>query len=153
MSEHKSLKDHINSSLMGSETTGITGPWRIRDGYTTPNIHQPWTPPSPSDIKAREWERIMGEVMNAPPPTTTSTGTKVIVDPPASRNRTIKFKEIVFTACLSDEAMEFFEDDRHVTRDELRLLEVAHPKEYAKIKQAWMTAWKELQALSAFEKD
>lgn len=49
--------------------------------------------------------------------------------------------------------MEFFEDDRHVTRDELRLLEVAHPKEYAKIKQAWIAAWKELQALNAFEND
>lgn len=93
------------------------------------------------------------QTIHALPPTTTSTGTKVIVDPPASRNRTIKFKEIVFTACLSDETVEFFEDDRHVTRDELRLLEVAHPKEYAKIKQAWITAWKELQALNAFEND
>lgn len=152
MSEHKSLKEHINSSLRGNETTGIGGPWRVGDGYNFPNIHQPWTP-SPSDIKAREWERIIREIVNAPTPTTTSTGTKVIVDPPTSRNRTIKFKEIVFTAYLSDEAMEFFEDDKHVTRDELRLLEVAHPKEYAKIKQAWIAAWKELQALNAFEND
>ncbi|UTC25402.1 hypothetical protein P7_212 [Pectobacterium phage vB_PcaM_P7_Pc] len=147
------LNNHIDAALMGSETTGVNvNPWRIGDGYTTPNIHQPWTP-SPSDIKAREWERIMREIVNAPTPTTTSTGTKVIVDPPTSRNRTIKFKEIVFTAYLSDEAMEFFEDDRHVTRDELRLLEVAHPKEYAKIKRAWIAAWKELQALNAFEND
>lgn len=93
------------------------------------------------------------QTIHALPPTTTSTGTKVIVDPPASRNRVIKFKEIVFTAYLSDGAMEFFEDDRYVTRDELRLLEVAHPKEYAKIKQAWISAWKELQALNAFEND
>lgn len=99
------------------------------------------------------WERIMREVMNTPAPTITTTGTQVIVDPPTSRNRTIKFKEIVFTAYLSDEAMEFFEDDRYVTRDELRLLEVAHPKEYAKIKQTWISAWKELQALNAFEND
>lgn len=151
MSEHKSLKDHINSSLMGSETTGISGPWTIGDGYTSPNIHQPWTPRP--DIKAREWERLMKEIMNTPTPTTTTTGTKVIVDPPTSRNRTIKFKEIVFTAYLSDEAMEFFEDERNITRDELRLLEIAHPKEYSRIKQAWMTAWKELQALNAFEND
>lgn len=151
MSEHKSLKEHMISSLMGNETTGIGGPWRVGDGYTSPHIHQPWNP-SPSDIKAQEWERFMRErfmreVMNDP------TGTKVIVDPPTSRNRTIKFKEIVFTAYLSDEAMEFFEDERNVTRDELRLLEVAHPKEYAKIKQAWIGAWKELQALNAFEND
>lgn len=83
----------------------------------------------------------------------TSTGIEVIADPPTSRNRTIKFKGIVFTVYLSDEAMEFFEDDRHVTRGELRLLEVAHPKEYAKIKQVWIAAWKELQALNAFEND
>lgn len=145
------LKNHIDAALRGSKTTGVNvNPWRIGDGYTTPNIHQPWTPPSPSYIKAREWERIIREVMA---PTITTTGTQVIVDPPTSRNRTIKFKEIVFTAYLSDEAMEFFEDDRHVTRDELRLLEVAHPKEYAKIKQAWIAAWKELQALNAFEND
>ncbi|QQG33491.1 hypothetical protein [Pectobacterium phage PcCB7V] len=61
-----SLKGHIDAALRGSETTGVNvNPWRIGDGYTTPNIHQPWTP-SPSDIKAREWERIMREVMNTP---------------------------------------------------------------------------------------
>lgn len=152
MSEHKSLKEHINSSLMGNETTGIGGPWRVGDGYNSPNIHQPWTP-RPSDIKAREWEKIMRDLMKTPSPTITTTGTQVIVDPPTSRNRTIKFKEIVFTAYLSDEAMEFFEDERNITRDELRLLEIAHPKEHSRIKQAWMTAWKELQALNAFEND
>lgn len=148
-----SLKDHINTALAGSGTTGINvNPWRVGDGYTTPNIDQPWTH-SPADIKALEWERLRRKVMNTPAPTTTSIETEVIVDPPTSRNRTIKFKGIVFTVYLSDEAMGFFEDDRHVTRGELRLLEVAHPKEYAKIKQVWIAAWKELQALNAFEND
>lgn len=41
-----SLKGHIDAALRGSETTGVNvNPWRIEDGYTTPNIHQPWTPP------------------------------------------------------------------------------------------------------------
>lgn len=152
MSEPKNLKDHINSSLMGGETTGISGPWRIGDGYTSPNIHQPWTP-TPSDIKAREWERLIREMNNNTITGPAVTTERVIIDPPTSRNRTLKFKEIVFTAYLPDEVMEFFEDERNITRDELRLLEIAHPKEYSRIKQAWMTAWKELQALNAFEKD
>lgn len=148
-----SLKDHINAALAGSETTGVNvNPWRVGDGYTTPNIHQPCAP-SPADIKALEWERLRREIMNVRTPTTTSTATELIVDPATSRNRTIRFKGIVFTVYLSDEAMEFFEDDRHVTRGELRLLEITHPKEYAKIKQVWIAAWKELQALNAFEND
>lgn len=39
------LKNHIDAALRGSKTTGVNvNPWRIGDGYTTPNIHQPWTP-------------------------------------------------------------------------------------------------------------
>lgn len=152
MSEQKSLKDHINSSLMGSETTGIGVPWRVGDGYTSPNIHQPWTP-TPSDIKAREWERLIREMNNHTITSPSVATERVIIDPPTSRNRTLRFKDIVFVAYLPDEVMEFFEDERNITRDELRLLEIAHPKEYSRIKQAWMTAWKELQALNAFEND
>lgn len=145
-----SLNDHIDAALMGGETTGTNvNSWRVGDGYNTPNIHQPWKLP---DSQIPDWERIIREIRNVPSPTVT-TETNVILDPPTSRNRTIKFKEVVFTAYLSDEAMEFFEDERNITRDELRLLEIAHPKEYSRIKQAWMTAWRDLQALNAFEKD
>lgn len=86
-------------------------------------------------------------------PAITSDADRMIFDPPTSRNRTLKFKEVVFVVYLPDEAMEFFEDDREVTRDELRLLQIAHPTEYSKIKKAWTNAWKELKALEAFEKD
>lgn len=146
------LKDHLHSFDPGTETTGITGsPWRIGDA--TPNIHQPWHP-SPFDIKAREWEKMIRDMTNVPSVVTpASLAERIIVDPPTSRNRTIKFKDIVFVAYLPDEAMEFFEDERNVTRDELRLLEIAHPTEYSRIKKAWLSAWKELQALNAFEND
>lgn len=146
------LKDHINSSLKVTDTTGIiTGPpWTVG----SPNIHQPWHP-SPSDIRAREWEKMIREMNNVSVngPAITSDADRMIFDPPTSRNRTLKFKEVVFVVYLPDEAMEFFEDDREVTRDELRLLQIAHPTEYSKIKKAWTNAWKELKALEAFEKD
>lgn len=151
------LKDHINSSLTGTgDTTSV--PWRIADGVVTPNIYQP-RHPDPGSVKARQWEKIMRdlETLNSRPSpsvvTPASIADRIIVDMPTSRNRTVRFNGITFTAYLADEVMEFFEDERNLTREELRLLEVAHPKAYSQIKQAWMTAWKELKALEAFEKD
>lgn len=148
------LKDHINSSLMGTDTTGITGsPWRVGDSIS-PNIDH-FRNQSPSDIKAKEWAKIINDLANSSrvsPVTTTTTSDQVLVKP-GSKDRTLKFKDIVFTAYLPEEVMQFFEDDRDVTRDELRLLEIAHPTEYSRIKRAWTNAWKELKALEAFEKD
>lgn len=145
------LKDHINSSLTGiGDITSI--PWRVGDGLTPPNIH-PWGP-DPASVKARQWEKMMRDLNNVPAVVTpASIADKIIVDLPASRNRTVRFNGITFTAYLSDEVMEFFEDEKNLTREELRLLEVAHPNAYSQVKQAWMTAWKDLKALEAFEKD
>lgn len=74
-------------------------------------------------------------------------------DPPKMRTRTLKFKDVTFVVVLLDETMEFFEDDKTITRDELRLVQVTYPMEYDKIKKSWTAAWKELRALEAFEKD
>lgn len=146
------LKDHINSSLMGTDTTGITGlPWRVGDGIS-PNIDH-FRNPVPSDIKAKEWAKIMNDLMNSPSVSPVTTTSDQVLVKPGSKDRTLKFKDIVFTAYLPEEVMQFFEDDRNVTRDELRLLEIAHPTEYSRIKRAWTNAWKELKALEAFEKD
>lgn len=149
------LKDHINSSLTGiGDTTSI--PWQVGDVSPSPNIHHPWHP-DPATVKARQWEKMMKdlETLNKMPSVVTpaSIADRIIVDTPTSRNRTVRFNGITFTAYLSDEVMDFFEDERNLTREELRLLEVTHPKAYSQIKQAWITAWKDLKALEAFEKD
>lgn len=65
--------------------------------------------------------------------------------------RTLRFKGVVFVVTLEDEVVEFFEDEKNISTDEMRLIEVAYPEEYKRIKEAWMNAWKDLQASRAFD--
>lgn len=65
--------------------------------------------------------------------------------------RTLRFKGVVFVVTLEDEIVEFFEDEKNISTDEMRLLEVAYPSDYKRIKSAWMDAWKNLQASRAFD--
>lgn len=65
--------------------------------------------------------------------------------------RTLRFKGVVFVVTLEDEIVEFFEDEKNISTDEMRLLEVAHPKEYKRIKDLWIKAWQDLQASRAFD--
>ena len=60
---------------------------------------------------------MINDLANRSSVTTTSVTDRVVVNP-SSRDRTLKFKDIVFTAYLPDEVMQFFEDERNVTRDE-----------------------------------
>lgn len=65
--------------------------------------------------------------------------------------RTLRFKGVVFLVTLEDEIVGFFEDEKNISTDEMRLIEVAYPVEYKLIKEAWMKAWKDLQASRAFD--
>ena len=81
-------------------------------------------------------------------PTIPMMGEMKIVTTP-DRERTLKFKGVTFLARLPDEIMEFFEDTGDIQHDEMMMLDVAFPNQYKKIKEAWTTAYLQLQ----FEKD
>lgn len=135
-------------------------PWSSKEprpGFPWPDKSNSITPPifPNNNLTQDKWEKMMRQIQNRPAPDTMTgidPSLAVFVDP-AYKTRTLAFKGIIFTAYLSDNVLEFFEREKDITRDELRLLEIAHPEAYSKIKQAWMTAWKDLQALNAFEKD
>lgn len=67
------------------------------------------------------------------------------------RQRTFKYKDITFIVNLEDEAMEFFEDPKNISRDELRILSVTFPEYYKKIEAAWTDAYIKAQAKKVFE--
>lgn len=64
---------------------------------------------------------------------------------------TLRFKGVVFVITLEKEILQFFEDEKNISSDEMRLIECTYPEEYKRIKEAWMKAWKDLQASRAFD--
>lgn len=66
---------------------------------------------------------------------------------------TLRFKNVVFVVRVEGFVLDFFEDEKDIHPDEMRLLGITYPEEHAKIKEAWMYAWKDLQAVRAFEND
>lgn len=66
---------------------------------------------------------------------------------------TLRFKNVVFVVRVERFILEFFEDEKDIHPDEMRLLGITYPEEHAKIKEAWISSWKDLQAVRAFEND
>lgn len=64
---------------------------------------------------------------------------------------TLRFKGVVFVITIEKEILQFFEDERNISSDEMRLIECTYPEDYKRIKDAWMKAWKDLQASRAFD--
>lgn len=64
---------------------------------------------------------------------------------------TLRFKGVVFVITLEKEILQFFEDEKNISSDEMRLIECTYPEDYKRIKDAWMKAWKDLQASRAFD--
>lgn len=125
----KDISDQINKAIYGN--------YQRRPRFMDEDVPPPIFSTSAEKV---DWENIFKRSVDRFPTARQET-------------RTLRFKDVVFTVYIPDKVMDFFENDKAITRDELRLLEITHPKEHAKIKQAWMTAWKDLQALVAFEKD
>lgn len=67
--------------------------------------------------------------------------------------KTIKYKGVTLRLGLPQEAMEFFEDLKEITSDELRLLNLTFPEIYEKIKKEWVKKYTEFQAVKVFESD
>lgn len=70
-----------------------------------------------------------------------------------TNKRTLRYKGVTLLIVLENEVMEFFEDPKNITPDELRLLNLTFPKEYDKIKQEWCNQYLRLQATKVFESD
>ncbi|AFH21085.1 hypothetical protein CL97_gp201 [Cronobacter phage CR9] len=102
----------------------------------------------------RELQRKrLADILNSNPPWKGAGMIAETDDKPKSRTRTLKFKDVTFVVSLFDATMEFFEDERMITQDELRLVRVTYPEEYEKIRKSWTHAWRELKAIEAFESD
>lgn len=67
--------------------------------------------------------------------------------------RTLKYKGITFIVNLEDEAMEFFEDPKNISKEELQVLNVTFPEYYKRIESVWTDAYIKVQAKKVFESD
>ena len=130
-------------------------------GTGSGNIDPRWlTVPSMNTDYSR-WEEAkrelqrkrLADILNSNPPWKGAGMIAETDDKPKSRTRTLKFKDVTFVVSLFDATMEFFEDERMITQDELRLVRVTYPEEYEKIRKSWTHAWRELKAIEAFESD
>lgn len=99
------------------------------------------------ESSSKLYESILRQRLQMAQPSSMMGEMKIVTTP--DRERTLKFKGVTFLARLPDEIMEFFEDTGDIRQDEMRMLDVAFPNQYKKIKEAWTTAYLQLQ----FEKD
>lgn len=82
-----------------------------------------------------------------------STGSEMSVAGKFVTKRTLKYKGITFIVNLEDEAMEFFEDPKNITKEELQVLNVTYPEYYKRIESIWTEAYIKVQAKKVFESD
>lgn len=92
-------------------------------------------------------KKMIEKILNRPVTSNDSLAGKSVM------KRTLKYKGITFIVNLEDEAMEFFEDPKNITREELQVLNVTYPEYYKRIESNWTDAYFKTQAKKVFESD
>lgn len=116
------------------------------DLYGTPKKYTSPYLPSNTGIPPIEWEKIWEQSVK-------NKQAEDLLRSLATNKRTLRYKGVTLLIALEKEVMEFFEDPKNITSDELRLLNLTFPKEYDKIKQEWCNQYLRLQATKVFESD
>lgn len=146
------MNDEMTKGLLNIVPTtyvdGTAGYWNrnINDPFSYPGSPGIVTDPNRKIFDQYEWERICKELAKV---TKQGESQKLVVDDVVTR--TLKYRGVTFVVLLSDRIVEFFEDLKNISREEMHLVEITYPKEYAKIRETWMEAWTRLQAQKAFE--
>lgn len=108
-----------------------------------PNPAGAWTTTGTSKVFDKE---MIEKILNMPAPGDSLAGKFVM-------KRTLKYKGITFIVNLEDEAMEFFEDPKNISKGELQVLNVTFPEYYKRIESVWTDAYIKVQAKKVFESD
>lgn len=108
-----------------------------------PNPAGPWTTNRENHIFDKG---VIEKILNMPAKGDSLAGKFVM-------KRTLKYKGITFIVNLEDEAMEFFEDPKNISRDELQVLNVTFPEYYKRIEAVWTETYIKAQAKKVFESD
>jgi|AGFT01.1.fsa_nt_gi hypothetical protein len=108
-----------------------------------PNPAGPWTTTRENHIFDKE---MIEKILNMPAKGDSLAGKFVT-------KRTLKYKGITFIVNLEEEAMEFFEDPKNISKEELQVLNVTFPEYYKRIESVWTDAYIKVQAKKVFESD
>lgn len=109
-----------------------------------PSPAGPWTDNRRNNVFDRE---VIEKILNNKATTKDSLAGKFVM------KRTLKYKGITFIVNLENEAMEFFEDPKNISKEELQVLNVTFPEYYNRIEAVWTETYIKAQAKKVFESD
>lgn len=139
----KDMANTTDSTATAMYTTG-TGVDYSKINSIPNNPFGPWNTRRDNNVFDKE---MIERILNNKAPTKDSLSGKLVM------KRTLKYKGITFIVNLEDEAMEFFEDPKNISRDELQVLNVTFPEYYKRIEAVWTETYIKAQAKKVFESD